>query len=179
MIAKQLLIKELELAKRNSCCGCPLGYKNASVWYLQQKHVEKITEEGFEALKNSKKADTKGRYVDDVDEFANIYRVMLANQGIGEWGYSALVEVDGRKILFDTGRRPETVLQNAEELGIEHQVQEYYTSKGIKWYHYVPYFMIKDPLFLFKKYFWKRSFLENNYEAKFDFKKLQLEDLSL
>lgn len=44
---------------------------------------------------------------------------MLANQGIGEWGYSALVEVDGRKILFDTGRRPETVLQNAEELGID------------------------------------------------------------
>lgn len=36
---------ELELEKRNSCCGCPLGYKNASVWYLQQKHVEKITEE--------------------------------------------------------------------------------------------------------------------------------------
>ncbi|MFK7934450.1 MAG: MBL fold metallo-hydrolase [Saprospiraceae bacterium] len=44
---------------------------------------------------------------------------MLANQGIGEWGYSALVEVDGKKILFDTGRKPETVLNNAEELGID------------------------------------------------------------
>lgn len=44
---------------------------------------------------------------------------MLANRGIGEWGYSALVEVDGKKILFDTGNRPETVLQNAEELGID------------------------------------------------------------
>lgn len=44
---------------------------------------------------------------------------MLANRGIGEWGYSALVEVDGKQILFDTGRRPETVLQNAEELGID------------------------------------------------------------
>ncbi len=44
---------------------------------------------------------------------------MLANQGIGEWGYSALVEADGKKILFDTGRRSDTVLENAEELGID------------------------------------------------------------
>lgn len=44
---------------------------------------------------------------------------MLANQGIGEWGYSALVEADGKQILFDTGRKPETVLKNAEELGID------------------------------------------------------------
>jgi 7,8-dihydropterin-6-yl-methyl-4-(beta-D-ribofuranosyl)aminobenzene 5'-phosphate synthase len=44
---------------------------------------------------------------------------MLANRGIGEWGYSVLVEVDGKKILFDTGNRPQTVLQNAEELGID------------------------------------------------------------
>lgn len=44
---------------------------------------------------------------------------MLASQGIGEWGYSALVEADGKKVLFDTGRKPETVLKNAEELGID------------------------------------------------------------
>jgi len=44
---------------------------------------------------------------------------MLANQGIGEWGYAALVEADGKSILFDTGRKPETVLKNAEELGID------------------------------------------------------------
>lgn len=45
---------------------------------------------------------------------------MLVNgKGIGEWGYSALIEVDGRKILFDTGSRPETVLLNARELAID------------------------------------------------------------
>lgn len=44
---------------------------------------------------------------------------MLADDGFGEWGYSALVEVDGHKILFDTGARPEVVLRNAEELGID------------------------------------------------------------
>jgi 7,8-dihydropterin-6-yl-methyl-4-(beta-D-ribofuranosyl)aminobenzene 5'-phosphate synthase len=44
---------------------------------------------------------------------------MLADDGIGEWGFSALVEVNGLKILFDTGARPDTVLQNARELGVD------------------------------------------------------------
>ena len=44
---------------------------------------------------------------------------MLATRGIGEWGFSALVEVDGRKILFDTGQHPDTVLRNAREIGID------------------------------------------------------------
>jgi len=48
-----------------------------------------------------------------------ILSTMLADQGMGEWGFSALVDVDGRRILFDTGLRPETVLQNAHELGID------------------------------------------------------------
>ena len=49
---------------------------------------------------------------------------MLANRGIGEWGYSTLVEVDGKKILFDAGNRAETVLQNAKELGVDLSVVE-------------------------------------------------------
>ena len=40
-------------------------------------------------------------------------------EGIGEWGFAALVEVDGRRILYDTGLRPETVLNNARELGVD------------------------------------------------------------
>jgi 7,8-dihydropterin-6-yl-methyl-4-(beta-D-ribofuranosyl)aminobenzene 5'-phosphate synthase len=39
--------------------------------------------------------------------------------GVGEWGFSALVVVDGHRVLFDTGARPETVLQNARELKID------------------------------------------------------------
>ena len=41
------------------------------------------------------------------------------HQGIGEWGFAALVEADGHRLLFDTGARPETVLANARELGID------------------------------------------------------------
>jgi 7,8-dihydropterin-6-yl-methyl-4-(beta-D-ribofuranosyl)aminobenzene 5'-phosphate synthase len=44
---------------------------------------------------------------------------MLADKGIGEWGYAALIEVDGHKILFDTGNKPKTVLQNALDLNID------------------------------------------------------------
>ena len=40
-------------------------------------------------------------------------------RGVGEWGFAALVEADGHTILFDTGMRPDTVLKNAEELGID------------------------------------------------------------
>jgi len=39
--------------------------------------------------------------------------------GIGEWGFSALVEADGHRILLDTGYHPETVLQNARDLKID------------------------------------------------------------
>jgi 7,8-dihydropterin-6-yl-methyl-4-(beta-D-ribofuranosyl)aminobenzene 5'-phosphate synthase len=49
-----------------------------------------------------------------------VLSTMLAdNRGIGEWGFAALVEADGHRLLFDTGARPETVLRNAVELGID------------------------------------------------------------
>jgi hypothetical protein len=35
-----------------------------------------------------------------------VLSTMLADgDGIGEWGFAAMVEVDGRRILFDTGWR--------------------------------------------------------------------------
>jgi 7,8-dihydropterin-6-yl-methyl-4-(beta-D-ribofuranosyl)aminobenzene 5'-phosphate synthase len=48
-----------------------------------------------------------------------VLSTMLADAGIGEWGFAALVEIDGRRLLFDTGARPNTVLQNAVELKID------------------------------------------------------------
>lgn len=49
-----------------------------------------------------------------------ILSTMLADtKGIGEWGFAALVEADGRRLLFDTGSRPATVLSNARELGVD------------------------------------------------------------
>ena len=48
-----------------------------------------------------------------------ILSTMLADQGIGEWGFAALVEGDGHRILVDTGAHPTTVLSNAKDLGID------------------------------------------------------------
>jgi 7,8-dihydropterin-6-yl-methyl-4-(beta-D-ribofuranosyl)aminobenzene 5'-phosphate synthase len=50
-----------------------------------------------------------------------ILSTMLAGStaGIGEWGFSALVEADGHRVLVDTGALPETVLQNARDLNID------------------------------------------------------------
>lgn len=39
--------------------------------------------------------------------------------GLGEWGFSALVEADGHRLLVDTGSHPDTVLQNARDLNID------------------------------------------------------------
>src|SRR5262245_18403243 len=49
-----------------------------------------------------------------------VLSTMLADaKGVGEWGFAALVEADGHRLLFDTGARPETVLVNAKELGVD------------------------------------------------------------
>jgi 7,8-dihydropterin-6-yl-methyl-4-(beta-D-ribofuranosyl)aminobenzene 5'-phosphate synthase len=49
-----------------------------------------------------------------------ILSTMLADdQGFGEWGFAALVEADGHRILFDTGAHPDTVLRNLAALKID------------------------------------------------------------
>src|SRR5690606_30784775 len=58
----------------------------------------------------------------------------------------------------------------AKELGMEAPLTQYYKTLGIKWYHIIPYFMIRDPFFMFKHYFWARTFLESYYAAKVDYR---------
>ncbi len=49
-----------------------------------------------------------------------ILSTMLADgKELGEWGFSALVEVDGHRILFDTGAHPDVVLRNADSLKVD------------------------------------------------------------
>ena len=48
-----------------------------------------------------------------------ILSTMLADEGIGEWGFAALVEADGHRILVDTGARSETVLSNLHDLHLD------------------------------------------------------------
>lgn len=69
-------------------------------------------------------------------------------------------------------------IEAARELGLDAEVKSYYRKKGVKWWHFVPYFMIKDPLFMFRKHFWSRTFLERAYTPKYDFKQLELQPLT-
>jgi len=49
-----------------------------------------------------------------------ILSTMLADgDELGEWGFAALVEADGRRILFDTGEHTDVVLKNARSLGLD------------------------------------------------------------
>lgn len=63
----------------------------------------------------------------------------------------------------------------ADELGMKEDMEFYYQERGVKWYHYLPYFMVKDPLFLFRSYFWKRTFMEPTYTSKINFKQLAVQ----
>jgi 7,8-dihydropterin-6-yl-methyl-4-(beta-D-ribofuranosyl)aminobenzene 5'-phosphate synthase len=58
------------------------------------------------------------------DARVTILSTMLAEEVhertlIGEWGFAAFIEANGRRLLFDTGAAPDTVLRNAETLGID------------------------------------------------------------
>src|SRR5271165_3389869 len=49
-----------------------------------------------------------------------ILSTMLADDvGFGEWGFAALVDADGHRILFDTGAHPDTVLRNLKALKLD------------------------------------------------------------
>ena len=62
-----------------------------------------------------------------------ILSTMLSDFYIGEWGFSALIELDGKKILFDTGSRENTVLKNAKELNIDlNGIENVYLSHNHK-----------------------------------------------
>src|SRR6202790_5225310 len=39
--------------------------------------------------------------------------------GIGEWGFAALVDVDGHRMLVDTGAHSDTVIRNAHDLHVD------------------------------------------------------------
>lgn len=61
--------------------------------------------------------------------------MLTDDKGLGEWGFSALVEINGRRLLFDTGGRPDTVLKNAAELGINLSTVEDVVLSHNHWDH--------------------------------------------
>jgi 7,8-dihydropterin-6-yl-methyl-4-(beta-D-ribofuranosyl)aminobenzene 5'-phosphate synthase len=57
---------------------------------------------------------------EQVEPRITILSTMVANfSGEGEWGFSAVVETEQESILFDTGFKSHTVLNNAKLLGVD------------------------------------------------------------
>jgi 7,8-dihydropterin-6-yl-methyl-4-(beta-D-ribofuranosyl)aminobenzene 5'-phosphate synthase len=81
-------------------------------------NVQKIG--AFVLLTSACVSQAAGEQTTSLSVRVTVLSTMLAeSRGIGEWGFAALIEVGGRRLLVDTGARPETVLRNSEELGID------------------------------------------------------------
>ncbi len=63
----------------------------------------------------------------------------------------------------------------ASELGFEKETKAFFYKLGYRWYHFIPDFMVKDPFFFYKRYFWNRTFLEKHYTPKFNYHQLSVE----
>jgi 7,8-dihydropterin-6-yl-methyl-4-(beta-D-ribofuranosyl)aminobenzene 5'-phosphate synthase len=68
------------------------------------------------SLAQQKIADTK---IGDLKITILSTMLVSTHDATGEWGFSALLQADGHRVLIDTGAAPETVLENAKHLGID------------------------------------------------------------
>ena len=70
-------------------------------------------------------------------------------------------------------------IQAAAELGYQQEIEAHYASRGVKWYHFIPYFMLQDFWFGFRRKFWSRTFLEPHYTPRFNYRTLQHTQLAI
>lgn len=62
----------------------------------------------------------------------------------------------------------------ADELGFGKAVRCYFYSKGYRWYHIIPDFVINNPLFFFTVFFWRTTFFTPYYEPEVNYDQLEL-----
>src|SRR5688572_14962195 len=63
--------------------------------------------------------DSRGSANGAVTESDGALQMLADGDELGEWGFAALVEVDGHRILFDTGMHTDVVLKNARTLNVD------------------------------------------------------------
>jgi hypothetical protein len=82
-----------------------------------------------------------------------------------------------KRILFNYSTsqcQRSAVVVAAKELGFGAEAQKYYAELGYRWYHLLPDFMMRDPFFFYKRYFWRRTFLEKNYRPKYNYHQIRM-----
>lgn len=78
-----------------------------------------------------------------------ILSTMVADNGpggsrLGEWGFSALVEADGHRILFDTGASHDVVLRNAATMQIDLSTVPDVVLSHSHWDHVTGFLPLRD-----------------------------------
>ena len=58
-------------------------------------------------------------------------------------------------------------LKAAEDTGIAEEVAQHYHANGYRWYHVLPDFVFKNPLFFFHPYFWRSTFFVKRYKTRY------------
>jgi hypothetical protein len=76
------------------------------------------------------------------------------------------------KPLMISSCQREAALLAGEELDCFYDVKNYFYSRGYRWYHILPDFVFKNPLFFFRNYFWRTTFFTPYYEPKVNFDQL-------
>ncbi len=64
----------------------------------------------------------------------------------------------------------EAALAAAEELGYGDRCRAYFRTRGYRWYHLVPDFVLHAPGFFLTGAFWRRTFFMPTYQPKVDFR---------
>ena len=60
----------------------------------------------------------------------------------------------------------EAAILAGSELGLEKEIKNYYYNLGYRWYHILPDFVFKNPLFFFTPLFWRTTFFASYYKPK-------------
>ncbi|MFP4226542.1 MAG: hypothetical protein ACLFRF_07410 [Desulfobacterales bacterium] len=63
----------------------------------------------------------------------------------------------------------DAVLAAADELGCKPQCRSYFRSRGYRWYHILPDFVISNPVFLLSRQFWQSTFFAKTYRSRSEF----------
>jgi hypothetical protein len=58
-------------------------------------------------------------------------------------------------------------IRAGRHLGMENEVKSYYHQLGYRWFHVLPDFVNRQPLFFFHPFFWKSTFFVKRYRSRF------------
>ena len=71
------------------------------------------------------------------------------------------------KALRHSRCQRDAALVAAGEMGYKSITHKYYVRCGYQWYHLLPDFIFKHPLYLFTKGFWLTTFFARTYHSKY------------